>query len=112
MSKELNLHIKGEATVYRNDKWGYPSYSLRLSNQFDGIWENEYINVTFPRGQEIPNKTQIAINDGFLTFYKTKDDKKIIKVVVTSYDVLDEAIGDINIPKSSNEENFNGDLPF
>ena len=111
MSKDLDLHIKGEGTVFRDDKWGYPLYSLKLSNQFDGVWENKYINISLPKGQDVANKTKIIINDGFFTFFKTKTGDRIDKIIITSYDIAEEPVGSIDIPDTSGDD-YSDDLPF
>lgn len=111
MSKDLDLQIRGEATIYRTDKWGYPSYSVKLSNQFDGAWQNKFLNVGLPKDTELENKTKIKINNGFLSFYKTRSGEFLDKIIITSFDIVNDTIGDIDIPTSNTEE-YNTDLPF
>lgn len=111
MSKTLKVHITGEATIYRNDKWGYPVYSAKLSTQKDGEWIYDYIQVGFSKGVDMPNNTEIKINDGFLSFFRKNNGTNEYKIIITSYDIINQSIGEINIP-NNNEENYENDLPF
>lgn len=113
MPKTLKVHISGECTVYRNDKWGYPVYSAKLSNNVDGQWVYDYIQIKFPRSQELKNFTEIRINDGFFSFYNKKDGTTEKCIIITSYDILNETVGNIDIP--TNEESADSedlDLPW
>ena len=111
MSKDLNLSITGEATIYRSDKFGYPLYSIKLSNQIDGVWENDFMQVGLPKGAELQNNTKIQIKHAFFSFYKKSTNEKVHKLIVTSYDIIDQAVGDIDIP-NSDVVNFDTDLPW
>lgn len=112
MSKTLKVHITGEATIYRNDKWGYPVYSAKLSTQVDGTWIYDYIQVKLPNGKELPDNTEININDGFFSFFSKKDGTKEKYIKITSYDVINQAIGEIDIPTDNLGNDSNEDLPF
>lgn len=98
--KEIDLHVQGEALIYRNDKFGYPSYSLKLSNNIQGRWESMYLNVGFPRGVEVPNRTNIIIKDSFLTFFKNKMGASFCKLQIVSFDISNEQLGEIDIPSN------------
>lgn len=111
MSKELNLKITGEATIYRSDKFGYPLYSIKLSNQIDGVWENDFMQVSLPKGTELKNNTKIEIKHAFFSFYKKNNNEKVHKIIITSYDVMDQVVGDIDIP-TDDTVNFETDLPW
>ena len=111
MSKTLKIHITGEATIYRNDKWGYPVYSAKLSTQKDGQWLYDYIQVGFPSGTDLPNNTEILIKDAFFSFFVKNDGTNVHKIIITSYDVVNQAVGDIDIP-TDNIISGDTDLPF
>ena len=111
MSKSLKVHITGEGTIYRNDTWGYPQYTMKLANQKDGEWLYDYIQVGLPKNSLVNNNTQIKINDGFFTFFVKNDGSYVHKIVITSFDIVNEAVGEINIP-SDNTVNFDTDLPW
>lgn len=111
MSKTLKVHITGEATIYRTDKWGYPVYSAKLSTQKDGQWLYNYIQVSLPKGQELQNDTEIKINDGFFSFFTKNDGTNEYKIIITSYDILNQKVGDIDIP-TTQDTDYESDLPF
>lgn len=111
MSKTLKVHITGECTVYRNDKWGYPVYSAKLSTQRDGQWIYDYIQLSFPSGTDIPNDTEILIKDGFFSFYVKNDGTNVHKIIITSFDIINQAVGDIDVPVD-NISSDPLDLPF
>ena len=113
MAKTIKVHITGECTVYRNDKWGYPVYSAKLSSNIDGQWRYDYIQLKFPRSEELKNFTEIKINDGFFSFYSKRDGTTEKCIIVTSYDILNETVGNIDIPTNdivNSDDDF--DLPF
>ena len=113
MGKTLNIHITGEATVFRSDKWGYPSYSVKLSTQKEGAWEYEYMQLAFKGKVDLPNFTQIKINDGFLSFFTKSNGTKEYKIIVTSFDILNQSVGEIDIPSGTdNVVDFDTDLPW
>ena len=111
MSKTLKIHITGECTVYRNDKWVYPVYSAKLSTQRDGEWIYDYIQLGFPKGTDIPNNTEIIIKEGFFSFFTKNDGTNVHKIIITSFDIVNQAVGDIDIPTESLESS-DLELPF
>ena len=111
MSKTLKVHITGEAMIYRDDKFGYPVYSAKLSTQKNGEWEYDYIQVGFKGGADLQNNTEIKINDGFFSFFTKNDGTKVHKIIITSYDIMNQSVGNIDIP-TGNELNSIDELPF
>lgn len=112
MSKTLKVHLIGEGTIYRSDKWGYPVYSAKLSSMNkDGIWEYEYIQVQLPIGNELKNDTEIKINDGFITFFTRKNGTREKCIRITDYDIANQSAGNIDIPVNINNDSET-DLPF
>jgi hypothetical protein len=94
------MKITGETMIFKNDI----GYSTSISNKKeDGTYENMSISVNFRKGVEIPNKTKINITDGFLSFYKTKNDEKRLKLVVMDFETNE-------IPFTETDEDL--DLPF
>lgn len=93
------MKITGETMIFKNDI----GYSTSISNKKeDGTYENMPISVNFRKGIEVPNKTKINILDGFLSFYKTKNDEKRLKLIVLSFEQI-----------NSNETDYESeDLPF
>jgi hypothetical protein len=94
------MKITGETMIFKNDI----GYSTSISNKKeDGTYENMSISVNFRKGVELENKTKINITDGFLSFYKTKNDEKRLKLVVMDYETNE-------IPFKETDEDL--DLPF
>lgn len=111
MSKTLKVHITGEGMIFRDDKFGYPVYSAKLSTQKDGQWEYDYIQVGFKGKADLPNNTEIKINDGFFSFFTKNDGTKVHKIIITSYEILNQSVGEIDIP-TENVVDFDTDLPW
>ena len=75
-------------------------YSTSLSKkQIDGSFDRGYIGVQFKKGVVIPNKAEIDIKNGWLTFYK-KDNQTVPIIFVSEYE----------LPQGEQEEDSN--LPF
>lgn len=96
------MKITGETMIFKNDI----GYSTSISNKKeDGTYENMSISVNFRKGVELENKTKINITDGFLSFYKTKNDEKRLKLVVMEFDTEE-------LPFTEVENITRDDLPF
>lgn len=94
------MKITGETMIFKNDI----GYSTSISNKKeDGTYENMSISVNFRKGVELENKTKINITDGFLSFYKTKNDEKRLKLVVMDFETNE-------IPFTETDEDLG--LPF
>lgn len=77
------MKITGKTIIFKNDI----GYSTSISNKKeDGTYENMSISVNFRKGVELENKTKINITDGFLSFYKTNNDEKRLKLVVMDFE--------------------------
>ena len=81
------MRVIGETMIFKNNI----GYSTTISNKkTDGTYDNLIINVSFPKGTEIENKTKINILNGFLSYYKNKVGLPLIKLVVMDYELIDE----------------------
>lgn len=99
----MGIKISGNIYVFKNDY----GYTTSISNKKeDGTYENMSIQVNFRKGVEIENKTKINITDGFLSFYKTKNDEKRLKLVVMDFETDELPFTDVV------EINEDLDLPF
>ena len=79
----MGLKLTGNVMVFKNEKG---AYSTSISNKnVDGTYTNSYITLQFKKGVDLENKTRIIINDSFLSFYKTQDNKIIYKIVVLDF---------------------------
>ena len=88
----LRVSASGETMIFRNEYQGKSFYSTSLSKKLaDGTWENGNIGVQFRKDVEMHNKTKINVKEGFLTFYKTKDEKPkaVHYLFVLDFDVVD-----------------------
>lgn len=131
------MNVTGQATIFKNDKGAYKLAVLSKKNQDNGTEKNIFMNmfVGFKKGVEIKNKTKIDIKNGFLTFFQidtgefdekgNKISKKIPKIMILDFDVIEEGIDEVQHSRDySNKQNnyieneFGGysnssdDLPF
>lgn len=97
------INITGEIMIFKNDK----GYSTTISNKnINGEYENMYVTIQLPKGDELENKQIINIAKGFMSFYKDKNGLAKPKLVVQEYAIL--GIEDIQIQDNDVEM----DLPF
>ena len=62
------------ALIYAKEFNGKTHYRAGLANKLqNGEYDRAYIDVRFPKGTELENKTKIKIKKGFLSFYNAKD---------------------------------------
>lgn len=95
----------GEVTIYKSQK-GF--YSIGISNKLmDGSYDNMFFPVQFKKGVELDNKTDINITNGWITFYRDKDNKPIFKIMVLEFTQNGDAKEETNVTTFSGE-----DLPF
>lgn len=102
----LNSKFTGEAMIFRNDK-GFYSTTLSKKTQ-EGDYQNAYINVSFRKGVDIPNKTKINIKDAWLTFDRYEKDgthRDFLKIFVNDFEELNKME---NVENNINDD----DLPF
>lgn len=78
------MNIIGKARIFKNEKG---NYSTSVSNKKeDGTYENMYIAVNLKKGVELSNNVEIDIKNGFISFYKTRENNKIPKLVITDFE--------------------------
>ena len=83
----IKTTVEGDCMVFRKDFDGRATYSTTLSKKnIDGEWENGYIPIQFKKGVELANKTRITITNGWLSFYKTKDNKTVPYIFCLEFD--------------------------
>lgn len=88
------LKMLGKVTIARKDFDGRPSYSIGFSekNKDDGTWINSYMPVTFRKGVEMEDKTNINITDSFMKPYKGKTVSGT-KIIVMAFEKLENESG-------------------
>lgn len=61
-------------------------YSTAISNKNqEGQYDKMYVSVQLPKGVELENKTMIEIQNGFISFYKTKEGLPKLKLVIMEF---------------------------
>ena len=88
----LKINATGETMIFRNEFNDRVSYSTTLGKKLqDGTYDNAFISVKFKKGVDIPNRTKINITNGWLTFWKTKEDKPMFEIFANEFEGLIEA---------------------
>jgi len=83
------MKITGETMIFATDFENGRSYSTTIRKKVDeNTYEKMYIQIQFRKDISLENKTRINILDGFLTFYKTKNGIATPKIVVLSFDTV------------------------
>lgn len=100
------LKITGETRIFSKEINKKLYYSTTISNKNeDGTYENMYISVQFKKDVLVRNNTNVIIKNGFLTFYKSKDETQKLKLVVLDFDY------DCQVEDSTDDYD-DDDLPF
>ena len=88
----MEIVEKNKLTVYRYDGQYGASYSIGLSKKKqDGTYEKGFIPIKFKKGIELDNKTEIYIQNAWLSF-NLKDKKTYPFIFINEFRTLDEAI--------------------
>lgn len=68
------MNLTGELRIFRKEYNGRTYYSAGISKKDmnTNTYTSEYMPVSFKKGTDIPNKTDIIIKNSFLTFDKYK----------------------------------------
>lgn len=115
MGLTVTTDDKGVKVIRKDKDWNGKTltfYSLMYaSKDKDGNWHNGFIDCTFKKGVDIPNKTKIKIKNGFYVASEYNG-KTYNKVMVIDYEIIGDAPAMntddfMNIPDGFQEE-----LPF
>lgn len=87
------MNITGKTTIYvkeftTQDGRPFTQYSALISKKNGDSYEYGYIQANFPREVRMLDKTKIDIKKGWLSFYKTKDNKYVPTVYIQEYELL------------------------
>ena len=117
----LKSNFTGETMIFKNDKGFYATSISKTKKNPDGSigYDNAYINVSFRKGVDIPNKTKINVTNGWLTFdiveHKQTGKKETYwKLYINEY----TAPGAQSVQNAQpvqdvmTSSNYNDDLPF
>lgn len=77
------MNISGKTMIFKSE-YGY-STAISNKNQ-EGQYDKMYVSVQLPKGIELENKTMIEIQNGFITFYKTKEGLPKLKLVIMDFE--------------------------
>lgn len=115
----LKSNFTGETMIFKNEKGFYATSISKTKKNPDGStgYDNAYINVSFRKGVDIPNKTKINVTNGWLTFdiYKNKQGKKEVywKLYINEYTAGVQSVQNAQpMQDVMTSSNFNDDLPF
>jgi len=79
------MNINGKTRIFKNEKDGNVYYTTTLSNKLEnGTYDNATVKVQFMKDIE-PAEGNINILDGFITFYRKKDNTLKLKYVIKKY---------------------------
>lgn len=111
----MDIVSKREETIYRFENEGKIAYKMGLSKKLqDGLYDNGYIPVRFPKNIELQNKTKILIKQAWLDFFKV--DKKTIPVIfINKFEMASEADAIKQVqekPYNETYESQEDDYPF
>ena len=95
----MEIRSNKDDMVFRKDFEDKTLYSISLTRKdADGGYIHGYIQINFKGGADIPNKSKIRINNGWLSFY-LKDGKTIPTIWTDDYTLVGE-------PKPKEENPF------
>lgn len=111
------MDVTGKTRIFRYDGDGYTNYSRGISSrkfvngEKTDEWVTEYEKVQFPKGTDLPNKTDIEVTKAFeaVTEYK---DKKYRKLVVQEFKVIDGESQKNDEEPVDDFEAIDEDVPF
>lgn len=111
----MSLKVIGDTMIFKSEY----GYTTTISNKnINGEYEKMYIQVQFPKGIELENKTKIKIVSSFLSFYKAKDGMPKLKLVVQDFRTeedmqkMEEDYVKEEREAIQNENEYEDDLPF
>lgn len=83
----LKSEFTGDCMVFAKEYNGRTFYSVGLSKKLqDGNYENGYMDVSFKKGVELPNKTKINVTKAWLTFYINKDKRTVPQIFISEFE--------------------------
>ena len=86
----MEIRSSKDEMIFRKDFDDKTLYSLSLTRKdADGGYIHGYIQINFKGGADIPNKSKIRINNGWMSFY-LKDGKTIPTIWTDDYTLVGE----------------------
>ena len=79
------------AMIYAKEFNGKMRYRTAIvKKNDDNKYDRAYIDVKMPKNTQLEDKTKVRITKGFISFYKSKDDKDVFYLVVQEYEKVME----------------------
>jgi len=101
------MRVTGGAMIFAKDFDNGRSYSTSVGRRLqDGTYENMFIQVNFRKDVVVEDRTKIKILDGFLSFYKNKNGLCFPKIVILSFETVEDN------EELDNQIMSDEDLPF
>ena len=86
----IKTEITGTTFVHAREGQYGVMYSVQLSKKNkDDQWENGYINAQFKKDAYVSDGDKIEIKSGWLSFYKTKDNKYVHYIFINDFEVIE-----------------------
>ena len=109
------MNLTGELRIFRREYNGKVYYSTGISKKDmnTNTYTSEYMPVSFKKGVDIPNKTDIIIKNSFLTFDKYKKEGEEKPTVIWKLFVMDyELKNELEFESFDSFEDTPDNLPF
>lgn len=109
------MNLTGELRIFRREYNGRTYYSAGISKKDmnTNTYTSEYIPVSFKKGVDIPNKTDIIIKNSFLTFDKYQKEGQDKPTVIWKLFVMDyELKNELEFESFDSFEDTPDNLPF
>ena len=110
------MDISGKCTVYKKEKEyngkNMVFYTAGISKKEGDKWVKFYMPISFKKDVVLQDKTRIDIKQGWLDFYKNKDDSQVVKIFANEFDIME-----LPAEQPANSDGFQviedeGNLPF
>lgn len=90
----LRSDFTGDVMVFAKEHNDRTFYSIGLSKKkMDGTYLNGYINVSFRKGEVVPNKTKIEIKKAWLDFYVNRENHTVPQIFISEFDFMEDREG-------------------
>lgn len=115
----MNIDTDNTYTIYRKEFENRVIYSTRINRKLkDGSYDSAFIPVQFKKDEDIKDRTKLCIKEGWITFFKTHENKPIFYIFINKYNVVENKEDYGNIKTETNAidslgiEITDDDLPF
>ena len=86
----IKVEVSGEGMIFRKEFDDRVAYTTTLSKKNkEGTWENAFISIQFKKDVFVHNKTKITLDNAWLTFYMSKDNKPVFYIFCNEFTEVD-----------------------